>query len=192
MTTTTTATTSTTATTTSTTTTIKTTLSIESILDQISFGSTISNNQINLNKKKVSENHLKQTTALTTLRPSTTSTPTTTTTTLKPKPPVTISSHLQTVKPININKLLITFDFINIIDNTLTVKTSNESVNFNMKIFNKTDIFKGIKNGAIHLHRKANFNLDLKRNKKDFCLTSQSLKGFNKTDITCSKVRHFY
>ena len=42
-----------------------------------------------------------------------------------------------------------------------------------MRILNRTDVFKGIKNGAVYLHSKTGFILSLsQRDESDFCLTS--------------------
>ena len=146
-----------------------------------------SENEVNSNKKDA-EDQLKQTTSSTTTKHFRTTKIKTTSQKQTTQAPITFKEEASLVqhKRKQINTLLITFDFINIVDNTLKVQTSEETVNFNIKVYNKTDIFKGIKNGAVYLHSKTNFNLDLKENKNDFCITSEISKEFNKTDIACS------
>ena len=71
-----------------------------------------------------------------------------------------------------IDHLLVSFDYIDLKTNTMEVSTSNRDTNFEMKIMNRTDIFKGVKNGAVYLHSKTSFTLNLNEYASDFCLTS--------------------
>ena len=82
-----------------------------------------------------------------------------------------------------IDHLLISFDHIDLKTNTMEVSTSNRDTNFAMKIINRTDIFKGVKNGAVYLHSKTSFSLNLNEYTSDFCLTS----SINKPSIYRSK-----
>jgi hypothetical protein len=75
-----------------------------------------------------------------------------------------------------IDTLLINFDHIDLKSNTLEVSTSNKNTFFAMKITNRTDIFKGVKNGAVYLHSKTSFSLNLNEYASDFCLTSSFFK----------------
>ena len=82
-----------------------------------------------------------------------------------------------------IDHLLINFDHIDLKANTLEVLTSDKSLIFYMKIMNRTDIFKGIKNGAAYLHAKTNFVLNLNERASDLCLTSSLGKTNNKNRL---------
>jgi hypothetical protein len=75
-----------------------------------------------------------------------------------------------------IDTLLINFDHIDLKSNTMEVSTSNKNTFFAMKITNRTDIFKGVKNGAVYLHSKTSFSLNLNEYASDFCLTSSFFK----------------
>jgi hypothetical protein len=76
-----------------------------------------------------------------------------------------------------LDKLLIDFDNIDRKRNTIQVKSSLNNTQFAMRIFNRTDVFKGVRNGAIYLHSKTNFMLNLNQHSSDFCLTSQRLNS---------------
>jgi hypothetical protein len=116
-------------------------------------------------------------------------------------------NEFEGVKPKNgslyerkIDHILISFDQIDLNTNTIPVTSSEKDTSFKMKIVNRTDIFKGIKNGAVYLHSKTNFVLSLEQHDIDFCLTSSLSKLIkfsrsareNKkshaivTDLTCS------
>ena len=83
-----------------------------------------------------------------------------------------------------LNSVHVNFDYVNIAMNSLEVATSREDVKFQMEIVNRTDIFKGIQNGAVYLHAKTGFMLDLAEHANDFCLTSRVSEG---VDLSCSK-----
>lgn len=112
---------------------------------------------------------------------------TTTTSTTNPTIPASTQSNLLlnsttlSIKQTKLNHLLITFDNIDTRKNTIEVFTPNRGSNLNLKILNRTDIFKGIKSGAVYLHSKTSFILNLMDKSSDFCLTSLAER-----DLTCS------
>ena len=84
-----------------------------------------------------------------------------------------------------LDHLLMSFDHIDSKSNTLEVTSSKKDVFFSMKIANRTDIFKGVKNGAVYLHSKTSFTLNLNEYSSDFCLTS----SVNKPSVARAKFK---
>lgn len=76
-----------------------------------------------------------------------------------------------------INSLHINFDNINIAMNSIEVESSQKDVKFQMDIVNRTDIFKGIREGAVFLHPNTGFLLNLAEHANDFCLSSRAIEG---------------
>ena len=75
-----------------------------------------------------------------------------------------------------IEYLRVSFDHIDSKTNTFEVGTSRKNLFFSMKINNRTDIFKGVQNGAVYLHSKTSFVLNLNEYALDMCLTSSPNK----------------
>lgn len=91
---------------------------------------------------------------------------------------------VSTIEPRIINKeeiiqkldsFTILFDHINLKNNTIDIMTSPPSNQLHLNILNATEIFKGIRNGAVYLHSKTALSLNLWSHSESLCLTS-SLK----------------
>ncbi|CAF0891184.1 unnamed protein product [Brachionus calyciflorus] len=96
-----------------------------------------------------------KTTTTSTTDTTTTTTKTTTTTTTIPTTTTTILNKKQEVKDKKLENLFINFDTINLVQNTIEVRTSSiENLTIWSKLENKTDIFRGIRNGALYLHSR--------------------------------------
>lgn len=97
--------------------------------------------------------------------------------TIAPQPPPPPQQQQQQPLPMlqshtKIDHLLINFDYIDVRKNQIEVLTSDKNVIFYARILNRTDVFKGIKNGAIYLHSKTSIYLNLNNHSADLCLTS--------------------
>ena len=97
----------------------------------------------------------------------------TTTSSMIEKP--TTESVTETSK--KLNYLSINFDHINVRNNTSKVLSSLSDLTFDLNIVNRTDIFKGVRNGAIYLHSKTYFTLNLNEHIENFCITSVNAKN---------------
>ncbi|RNA07694.1 hypothetical protein BpHYR1_014416 [Brachionus plicatilis] len=80
--------------------------------------------------------------------------------------------HSERIEPSEkLENLFINFDSIDIVENRVEVLTSGR-LKYWAKIENKTDILRGIRNGAIYLHSKTSLSLDLMEQSQDLCVTS--------------------
>ena len=79
--------------------------------------------------------------------------------------------------PKKLNQLSISFDHINVRNNTLKAISLLNNLTFDVNIINRTDIFKGVRNGAVYLHSKTYFTLNLHDHIDNFCITSTNSKN---------------
>jgi len=158
-----------------------TTLSIESILDKISFGKfTTKSPQIReplstTTTAEIMNANLAFSNSTTTDANITFSATNLIVTTSTIQPELKIVSQIQT-QAYETKILKIDFDYINIKYNTINAYLSNNiTQTLDLKIINKTDIYKGIQKGAVYLHPNTGLILDMDEKNADmFCLTSKS------------------